>query len=148
MNAIKLVVFIVAAATIFAAACGPKATQPNTTAENSTKPVTVASPATSAKPVDELASGQELYVTNCQICHRDTGKGGKVTVEGKKLDPEDLTSSKMKKHDDAKLFEHISDGVTDEGMPAFKDKLSPEQIKQVVQYIRKLQGGTGTPATL
>jgi mono/diheme cytochrome c family protein len=91
--------------------------------------------------VNELATGKELYAVNCQVCHRDTGKGGKVTVEGKKLQPEDLTSDKMKKRDDAKLFDDISGGVADEGMPAFKDKLSPEQIRTIIKHIRSLQAG-------
>lgn len=138
MNALKLVV-VVAAIGLAIIACRPNASTPNNTGSAN---VTTAAPPTNTKPVDELAAGQELYVTNCQICHRDNGKGGKVTVEGKKLDPEDLTSDKMKKHDDAKILKHISDGAPDDGMPAFKDKLSADQIKQIVQYIRKLQ----TPA--
>src|SRR5436189_777192 len=99
MNALKLTVVI---AVIALAACSQTATQSNTP-DDANKAAVVATPATATKPVDELASGVELYATNCQICHRDTGKGGKVTIDGKKLDPDDLTSDKMKKHDDAKI---------------------------------------------
>ena len=142
MNALKLTVVI---AVIALAACSQTATQSNTP-EKVNKAAVVPTPAAAAKPVDELASGVELYATNCQICHRDTGKGGKVTVDGKKLDPDDLTSDKIRKHDDAKMFKHISEGVPDEGMPAFKDKLSADQIKQIVQYVRRLQGPSVAPA--
>jgi len=69
MNALKLTVVI---AVIALAACSQTATQSNTP-ENVNKAAVVATPATAAKPVDELASGVELYATNCQICHRDTG---------------------------------------------------------------------------
>jgi mono/diheme cytochrome c family protein len=145
MNALKLAV-IVAAITFAIAACGQTATKPNV-AENVNKAAVIASPDTGTKPVDELASGNELYVTNCQICHRDTGKGGKITVEGKHLDPIDLTSDKVKKRDDAKLLKQIGEGAPDDGMPAFKDKLSPDQIKQIVQYVRKLQAGPVAPVS-
>ena len=73
------------------------------------------------------------------ICHKDTGKGGKVTIKGKSLNPADLTSEKMKKLSDEKLFKDISEGVPDEGMPEFKGKLSEEQIRSVVAQVRQLQ---------
>jgi mono/diheme cytochrome c family protein len=81
----------------------------------------------------------ETYAANCMICHKDTGKGGKVTIKGKSLNAADLTSDKMKKHTNEQLFKDISEGAPDEGMPAFQGKLSDDQITAVVAYIRKLQ---------
>jgi mono/diheme cytochrome c family protein len=144
MNALKLAV-IVAALTLAIAACGESTNKPNV-AENTSKPVAPATPSAANKAPNELAAAKELYAVNCQICHRDTGKGGEVTVEGKKLKPEDLTSDKIKKRDDAKLLKDITDGYPDEGMPAFKGKLSEDQIKQVIKHIRALQGA-GSMAT-
>ena len=94
-----------------------------------------------ADSVDDMAASEtsEVYATNCMICHKDTGKGGKVSIEGKNLRVADLTSEKMKKHSDEKLFEYISDGLPDEGMPAFKGKLSEDQIRSVVAHVRALQ---------
>ena len=76
---------------------------------------------------------------NCMTCHKETGKGGKVTVEGKNLDPDDLTSERMKSKSDEKLYSYIADGIVDEGMPAFKDTLTAEEIKSVVAHMRTLQ---------
>ena len=81
----------------------------------------------------------DIYATNCMICHKDTGKGGKVTINGKSLTADDLTSEKMKNHPDDELAKRISEGVPDEGMPAFKGKLSDDQIKSVVAHVRGLQ---------
>src|SRR3954447_25335364 len=59
--------------------------------------------APTATPSDELAASRDLYKTNCAKCHQDSGKGGKVTVDGKNINAHDLTSDKMKKRDDDKL---------------------------------------------
>ncbi len=139
MNAFKLCLISLFAAA-FIAACNQAATTPNTA--NTTGSVNKTSetvPAQSATPIDEVAMAQDLYATNCQICHKDTGKGGKVTVEGKKLNPIDLTSDKVKNRSDDKLANQISEGAPDDGMPAFKVKLDPDQIKLLVKHLRTLQ---------
>jgi mono/diheme cytochrome c family protein len=136
MKTIKLVI-VLSAAAAFIAACGqaPK----NNTATANAQPEPVASPGEPAKPVDELATGRELYAVNCQVCHRQTGVGGAVTVEGKKLKTANLTSDRAKQRDDAHFITAVTDGAPDDGMPAFKDKLSAEQIQQIVKYVRTLQ---------
>jgi mono/diheme cytochrome c family protein len=72
-------------------------------------------------------------------CHKDSGKGGKVTVDGRTMDPDDITTAKMKAKSDEKLFGYIHDGIEDEGMPAFKDKMTKDEITAVVQHVRTLQ---------
>ena len=63
-----------------------------------------------------------------------------MTVDGKSLNPNDLTADKMKTKSDEKLYEYVSDGSPDDGMPAFKGNLTADQIKSVVKHVRKLQG--------
>ena len=140
MNAFKLCLIILAFA-VFIAACNQTPSTPNAanTAANVNKPADN-TPAQPSQPVDELAAAKELYAKNCMICHKDTGKGGKVTIEGKTLEPDDLTADKLKNKSDEQLFGYISDGVTDEGMPAFKEKLTVDQIKSVVKHVRALHG--------
>ena len=88
-------------------------------------------------PADYLAASRELYKVNCAKCHKEDGTGGKVTIDGKELKAENLTADKFKNRPDEKLIEYITNGVPDEGMPAFKDKLKEDEIKQIVMYIRK-----------
>jgi len=83
-----------------------------------------------------MASGEELYADNCAACHKENGKGGKMEIEGKTIDPDDLTSDKIKKFSDEKIIGYVTNGVVDEGMPAFKDKLTEDEIKRVVQFVR------------
>lgn len=117
----------------FVLSCSPPAP------EDPLKSVTVATPAASQTATATAPNGGELYAMNCMICHKDTGKGGPITMAGKKINPDDLTTDKMKKMSDDKMFGYISEGVEDEGMPAFKDKLKPEEIKSIIAHVRTLQ---------
>ena len=142
MNIIKL--FVLAAATaVFAVGCSSTAPTANHTANTS---AAKASPAANTAPANTVAvqpeegsNGKELYAENCQICHKDNGTGGKVTIQGKNLKAENLTEDKLKKASDEKLMGYIQNGVPDEGMPAFGDKLSDDQVVSIVAHIRTLQ---------
>ena len=90
----------------------------------------------STTPEDRLAIGRGLYLQSCAACHKEDGTGGKLTIEGKTIDPDDLTSEKLKKFDEDKITRYVYNGVEDEGMPAFKDKLSEAQIREIVTYVR------------
>lgn len=87
-------------------------------------------------PPDTAATGRELFKKNCAACHKESGKGGKMEFEGKSINPDDLTSDKIKHISDQKIFEYITDGVTDEGMPSFKGKLKEPEIREIVKFIR------------
>jgi mono/diheme cytochrome c family protein len=139
MNHLKLGLVLLAA-TAFVVSCSQPASTPNTKNAVANANNTVATtPAQPAATVDELALAGDLYSKNCMICHKDTGKGGKVTIEGKSLDPIDLTSAKVKARSDDKLLSQIKDGSPEDGMPAFKEKLTDDQIKSLVKHLRKLQ---------
>ena len=80
-----------------------------------------------------------MYVKNCASCH---GKDGKAnTPVARKLGVKDLSQSKLT---DAQIEQQIREGRLDNqkksNMPAFKDKLTPEEITSlvtVVKYFRK-----------
>lgn len=136
------VLIIIASISAFAAACGQTATNSTPTVANNSAPVTAAPPNTNAaNTVDQALNGKELYAKNCMICHKETGKGGKLTLEGKTINPDDLTTAKMADKTEEKLYEYISEGFPDDGMPAFKDKLKDAEIKAIVSHVRTLQSG-------
>lgn len=126
MNTFKYAI-IVAASAVFLFACGQNA--PVNTNGNA-----ASSPA--GPPVDTLVAGRKLYNQNCAACHRTNGKGGAMDFDGKAINPEDLTGEKIVRSTDEKLYEYIFNGIPDEGMPAFKEKLKEPQIREVVRYIR------------
>ena len=133
----NLKIFLTVGALSMMAACGdpgPANVNFNTAALNTSTGNGAATSA--ATPADQLAMGRSLYEQNCAACHKEDGSGGKMTIEGKTLDVDDLTSDKIKKFDDAKITKYIYEGIEDEGMPAFKDKLNEAQIREVVRYVR------------
>jgi len=120
------------AATSFS--CDAGANKPANVAAN--KPTNVVATPLPAATLDELASGRKVYEINCANCHKASGTGGPVEIEGKKLNPDNLTSDKIKGFTDEKIIGYIMNGVEDEGMPAFKGKLSEGEIRDVVKYVR------------
>ena len=103
---------------------------------NRTQPALAASPvATTSAPADPLAVSRATFQKECAGCHQADASGGPVTVEGQKLRVPTLREGHALKDSDEDFVKQITNG--DDGMPAFKDKLSPEQINDLVRFIRK-----------
>ncbi|HYK21194.1 MAG TPA: cytochrome c [Pyrinomonadaceae bacterium] len=100
---------------------------------NTSKP-TSAAPAPSA-PVDELANARANFTKNCEPCHGPTGEGGLVKVNNKQIKVPSLKADHAIKHTDEQLTKMITNG--EEEMPAFKDKLKPAEIAEMVRFVRK-----------
>jgi mono/diheme cytochrome c family protein len=128
MKRIALALTCVAIALV-AFACTETATPTNTST-----PSTAASPAPTA-PVDEFAAARANYTKHCEACHGPTGEGGLVKVENKQIKVPSLKAEHAIKHPDDKITKQITNG--EEEMPAFKDKLNPEEIAALVKFVRK-----------
>lgn len=126
---------LLCAAVLFAACQGPATTTNTQPPSNTTVAVVTPDPNATVPPVT-IAAGKKLYESNCAVCHKENGTGGKVEVLGKKLNPDDLTSDKIKAMADDKIYGYIYKGIEDEGMPAFKDDLTEAEIREVVRYVR------------
>ena len=83
--------------------------------------------ATETSPATTLAEGQALFTRNCAVCH---GPDGKLGLNG----AHDLTRSNLNATGRVYM---VTNGLGK--MPSFKDKLTPEQIDQVVAYSLTLQ---------
>ena len=90
------------------------------------------------------ADGKETFAKNCVNCHGADGKA--KTKMGEKLQIKDLTDAKVQaSFTDDKAIKDITEGTKDEKtgkvlMPAKKDKLTADQIKEVVTFVRTLKG--------
>lgn len=130
------IVFTISALLIFIVACNETKPTNSITANNANSTAKDTNAATPSTTLNELAAAQVIYKEKCSRCHQDDGSGGKVDFDGTTINAENLTTDKMKNMDDAKYIKYIEEGIPDEGMPAFKGKLTDEQIKDVVKYIR------------
>ncbi len=134
----KKIAFVLSAFALFMTACGETANNTQVSANNAV--IVTNSNANAAAPpktpIDELAAAREIYTISCSNCHKENGTGGKVEIDGKTINADNLTTDKMIKMADAKYISYIENGIPDEGMPAFKGKLTDQQIKDVVRFIR------------
>jgi Cu/Ag efflux protein CusF len=69
----------------------------------------------------------EIYKANCAECHGDKGEG---TSKGISLVKGHALHHTVEEH-----LKQVTDGEDDK-MPAFRDKLKPDEIKAVVAYVR------------
>jgi mono/diheme cytochrome c family protein len=92
-------------------------------------------PAASGAP-DQFASIRPIYQKECKSCHGDTGTGGPVKLEdGSKLKVPSLREGHALRHDDAEFTKQITKGG--DGMPAFGEKLTTDQMNDLIKMIRK-----------
>jgi cbb3-type cytochrome c oxidase subunit III len=88
------------------------------------------------------ADGARPYNAKCASCHGKDGKGD--TEMGKKRHAKDLSDAKVQAGlQDADIVKSISEGIKetpDHGaMPAFKGKLSDDEVQAVAAYVRTLK---------
>ena len=80
----------------------------------------------------QAADSASLYKTKCALCHGADG-AGKSTMKNT-----ELRTSEVQEQTDAQLQEAVANGKGK--MPAYKGKLSKEQLASLVTYIRILRG--------
>ena len=133
MKLISLALTCVAIA-LLSIACTETATPTNTNTNTARTAATPPAPSPSPS-VDPLATALANYAKNCESCHGENGTGGLVKVENKQIKVASLKSNHAIKHTDEQLAKVITGG--EEEMPAFKDKLSQQEIADLVRFIRK-----------
>lgn len=84
------------------------------------------------------ADAKANYTKHCAKCHGPDGKG--QTRMGKQAGAKDYTDAKVQAElDDAKAFKSIKEGQKvngKEAMKPFADKLSDDEIKALVAFMR------------
>ncbi len=135
MKFIKLgLIFITVGLFVFA--CTQNETTKNNPVNTVNKPSNAAPSAQPTAAPDEMASAKKIYTEKCARCHKDDGSGGKTEIDGTKINADSLIDEAAKKRTDAKYIEAVEKGFPDDGMPAFKGKLTDAEIKDVVKYVR------------
>jgi cytochrome c551 len=133
------IALVAAAGFLFVAACK---NEPTKTAVN-TSPNS--NSATSQSTPDQFAAVKKIYGKDCQECHGPKGEGGSVKLQdGSKLKVPSLREGHALRHTDAEFVKQINKGG--DGMPAFADKLKPEEVNDLIKFIRReFQAGATPP---
>ena len=123
--------------TIFIAACTQtKITNINSNAAASAvnSNLNVATSPT-VQAADELSAARKTYTEVCARCHQENGEGGVIESDFGKLRIPNLKTEGKIKDPDSEFIEQIQEGG--DGMPAFKNILSEQEIKDLVKFIRQ-----------
>jgi cytochrome c6 len=87
-----------------------------------------------SSPARGQETGESLFKAKCAMCHGPDGAG--KTTMGQALRIPDLHSPEVQKLSDAEFTQIVTKGKNK--MPAYEEKLSKEQIMQLVGFIRDL----------
>ncbi len=130
----KSLVLIPAALLVLMAACRADKTVNSPAANNNVTPSASSTP-------DQFAPMRASFEKNCKLCHGANGEGGRVKLEdGTKLKVPNLCEGHALHHPDSDFVKQITKGG--DGMPAFGEKLKPEEVNDLCRFIRhEFQGG-------
>lgn len=120
------------AAIMFAAACSSAHVSQNTA---NVPAAANQAAATQPAPTGELTAARELYSKRCINCHRETGEGGPKEIEGVKIKAPNFKDPRLAAETDKEYVEQIEKGG--DGMPAYKGKITDDEIKSLVRFIRQ-----------
>jgi mono/diheme cytochrome c family protein len=93
----------------------------------------VLTPSAICKDNQAEGKGAAAFKGNCVSCHGSDGAG---TTLGKTMQAPDLRSDEVQKKPDADLAKVIGEGKNN--MPAFHNTFNPQQIQDLVAYVRQL----------
>lgn len=88
----------------------------------------------SASP-ESIEMGRALYAENCIGCHGAQGRGDGPMAAGMKPPPADLPFH-LPQHGDPGIRAVLANGVPAYGMPGWGDRLSPEQLDALLDFLR------------
>lgn len=86
---------------------------------------------------DAVAAGEQLYNQNCTACHGPNGGAGQI---GPAIINTNMSQALRGEVNDYQIVDIIRDGVPGTTMPAWKGKLSNDQILQIGAFLHSLRG--------
>ena len=90
--------------------------------------------------------GKKFYKTQCALCHGEKGDGkGDLAMDMKLTVPDFTKPDALAKRTDGELFAIIGTGK--DPMPSQKERMSEQQLWNLVNYLRALSGKVPAKAT-
>ena len=94
---------------------------------------------------DQFAAVRTTYDKECKGCHGQKGEGGPVKLEnGTRLKVPTFREGHALRHPDSDYLKQITKGG--DGMPVFEKKLTPEQMNDLIKFIRREFQAGAAPA--
>jgi len=85
---------------------------------------------------DQFAGVRAVYDKECKSCHGQNDAGGPVKLaDGTKLKVPTFREGHALRHPDSDYLKQITKGG--DGMPAFEKKLTPDQMNDLIKFIRQ-----------
>ncbi|ULA66966.1 MAG: Cytochrome c oxidase subunit CcoP [Nitrospira sp.] len=85
------------------------------------------------------ATGQKLYLENCQNCHGPAGKGDSDMAAYLAPAPANLTAKATQEKTDAQLRKVIQEGRPGTAMTGYAVAFDEEKLDDMIAYIRSLK---------
>ena len=82
------------------------------------------------------AKGKEVYKKTCIICHNADGSGGKKLTPAGNPSRDFREASFWAQRTDDQIRKTVNEGVAKSGMTAWKGILKPQQIEDVIAYVK------------
>jgi mono/diheme cytochrome c family protein len=96
---------------------------------------------------ESLRIGREVFNTQCAACHGRQGRGNGLAAASLSIKPPDYGNGHLDIHTDGDIFYWIQNGISQGSpMPAFKEKLTDDEIWHVVNFVRRLRNEATGPA--
>lgn len=83
----------------------------------------------------DLAAAQQIYQANCVSCHGASGRGDGPAAGALKPSP---VNFHVRQPSSRRAWTALTDGIPGTSMPAWKNKLTQEQIKLLVPYVQQM----------
>ena len=85
-----------------------------------------------------LEIGRDIFFKHCKACHGNKGDGKTFAANVLNPPPKNFTLEKSKKElTEKRMLESITEGRKGTAMMPWKSRLTKQEIKAVVNYIRK-----------
>jgi len=115
------------------------------TNQTSSSPAANSNNSSAQSTPDQFAAVRTTYDKECKSCHGQKGEGGPVKLEdGTKLKVPNFREGHALRHPDSDYLKQITKGG--DGMPAFEKKLTPDQMNDLIRFIRQEFQAGAAPA--
>ncbi|MBA3945081.1 MAG: c-type cytochrome [Herpetosiphonaceae bacterium] len=86
-----------------------------------------------------ISRATPIFKANCAPCHGVAGHGDGLAARTLNPPPANLTAPHVDQHPDGQIYGWIHDGFPGSAMPAFGQRLTSDQIWDLVDYVRHLR---------